>query len=219
MDTTVLFLFLVFFVLGYVTREFIGGSKKDKSESGKGDTIVRFWLDEQTVQHIELEGRELSVTDSSPEDRKHLAEVIASMQKWARLEEQARPSMAAAVVTSTAVVTSAAEVPVPVPVEVGEATKPRLDLTKGAKMFFTDNVARKVEPKPKSIIGMIDDVLQKKLETSPLKDKKIKLEDGPHGEVIVVVGVDRYTGVDDVPDPQVQAIIRESIAEWDRSQI
>jgi hypothetical protein len=32
-----------------------------------------------------------------------------------------------------------------------------------------------------------------------------------------VVDADRYEGVDQVPDPQVQAIIRESITEWDRS--
>ena len=85
-------------------------------------------------------------------------------------------------------------------------------------MFFSENVSRKVEPKPKTIVGMIDDVLQKKLETSPLQSRKIKLEDGPHGEVIVMVGAERYTGVDQVPDPEIQAIIREAIAEWDRTK-
>jgi hypothetical protein len=84
-------------------------------------------------------------------------------------------------------------------------------------MFFSENVSRKVEPKPKTIVGMIDDVLQKKLVTSPLQGRKIKLEDGLHGEVVVLVDADRYVGVDQVPDPQVQAIIRESIAEWDKT--
>jgi len=74
-----------------------------------------------------------------------------------------------------------------------------------------------VEPKPMTIVGMIDEVLQKKLETSPLQGRKIKLEDGLQGEVVVLVDADRYVGVDQVPDPQVQAIIRESIAEWDRT--
>ena len=42
MDTTALFLFLVFFVLGYAVREFIGGSKKDKSkQDSKGDTVLQ----------------------------------------------------------------------------------------------------------------------------------------------------------------------------------
>jgi hypothetical protein len=215
MDTTALFLFLVFFVLGYAVREFIGGSKKDKSrQDSKGDTVLRFWLDEQKVQHVELEGEDISITDATSEQRKRLADLLKVIQKWVG-DEKVQPvvPVAAAVAASTTT-----EPPLVVVAEPKEATKPRIDLAKGAQMFFSENVSRKVEPKPKSIVGMIDEVLQKKLATSPLQSKKISLEDGPHGEVIVVVDADRYVGVDQVPDPQVQAIIRESIAEWDRSQ-
>jgi hypothetical protein len=221
MDTTTLFLLLVFFVLGYVVREFIGGSKKEKPEAGTGDTVLRFWIDEQKVQHVELEGEEVSVTDGTPEQRKRLADLLKVLQKWVQYSEPAQPAPVVAAAAATAVVApalDAGELPLVVPVEPKEETKPRLDLAKGAKMFFTDNVARKVEPKPKTIVGMIDDVLQKKLVSSPLQSKKIKLEDGPHGEVVVVVGADNYAGVDQVPDPQVQAIIREAIAEWEHTQ-
>lgn len=219
MDTTALFLFLVFFVLGYAVREFIGGSKKDKSQQdSKGDTVLRFWLDEQKVQHVELEGEDVSITDATSGQRKRLADLLKVLQKWAGEE---KPQPAAPVVPTAvagAVAVSAANEPsLVVSAEPKEATKPRIDLAKGAQMFFSENVSRKVEPKTKTIVGMIDEVLQKKLETSPLQSRKISLEDGPHGEVIVVVDADRYVGVDQVPDPQVQTIIRESIAEWDRS--
>lgn len=218
MDTTTIFLFFVFFVLGYVTRELIGGFKKEKPASPlEGDTVMRFWIDDKQVQHVELEGTDVSVTDGTLEQRKRLADLLMVLQKWVRYSES-QPSTpaapAAAVMAAPAVADS---LPI-VPAEPKEATKPRIDLAKGAQMFFSENVARKVEPKPKTIVGMIDDVLQGKLESSPLKDRKIKLEDGPHGEVIVVVDVERYIGVDQVPDPQIQAIIRESIAEWDKSQ-
>jgi hypothetical protein len=217
MDFATLFLFLVFFVLGYVVREFIGGSKKEKPEDdGKGDTVMRFWLDDQQVQHINLEGKDLSVTDLAPDERKRLTEVLSVMQKWAQSEEPVKAP--APVVAAAAVAISPADEPLPTPVEIREETKPRLDLAKGARMFFTDNVARKVEPKPKTIIDMINDVLQKKLETSPLQSKKIKMEEGPHGEVVVAVGADHYMGVDQVPDPEVQAIIKQAIAEWEHTQ-
>ncbi len=219
MDTTTIFMFFVFFVLGYVTREFIGGSKKEKTNSGpEGDTVLRFWIDEQEIQHVELEGQDVSITDGSPEQRKRLSDLLKVLQKWVQYSEPNQP--AAEVNTSGAVITAVntAEPPLVVPVEPKEETKPRINLVKGAQMFFSENVSRKVEPKPKSIVGMIDDVLQKKLETSPLQSKKIKLEDGPHGEVIVVVGPERYTGVDQIPDPEIQAIIREAIAEWDRTK-
>jgi len=218
MDTTALFLFLVFFVLGYAVREFIGGSKKEKpQQDSKGDTVMRFWIDEQNVQHVELEGEDVSVTDGTSEQRKRLADLLKVLQKWVG-EEKAQPAAPVVPVAAAAAAASTTtESPLVVVAEPKEATKPRIDLAKGAQMFFSENVSRKVEPKPRTIVGMIDEVLQKKLETSPLQSKKISLEDGPHGEVIVVVDADRYTGVDQVPDPQVQAIIRESIAEWDRS--
>jgi hypothetical protein len=217
MNSTTLFLFLVFFVLGYAAREFIGGSKKEKSQKdSKGDTVMRFWLDEQKVQHVELEGEDVSITDATSEQRKRLADLLKVLQKWVG-EEKSQPAASVVPVAAAAAVSTAAEPPLVVAAEPKETTKPRIDLAKGAQMFFSENVSRKVEPKPKTIVGMIDEVLQKKLETSPLQSKKISMEDGPHGEVIVVVDADRYVGVDQVPDPQVQAIIRESIAEWDRS--
>jgi hypothetical protein len=218
MDTTALFLFLVFFVLGYAVREFIGGSKKDKSQQdSKGDTVLKYWLDEHKVQHVEMEGEEVSITDATSEQRKRLADLLKVLQKWAGEEKPQPVAPAVPISAAAAVAVSTTESPQVVVAEPKEATKPRIDLAKGAQMFFSENVSRKVEPKPKTIVGMIDEVLQKKLETSPLQSKKISLEDGSHGEVIVVVDADRYEGVDQVPDPQVQAIIRESIAEWDRS--
>jgi len=241
MDTTTIFLFLVFFVLGYVVREFLGGSKKEKKDSS-GDTLLRYWIDEQKVQHVELEGQDVSITDGTPEQRRHLAELAHTLQKWAQAGEPAQPAPVvpvpaaavavapamkaaepppAAAIAGTAVVDpglQAAETPVVSPDEPKENAKPRINLAKGAQMFFSENVSRKVEPKPKTIVSMIDDVLQKKLETSPLQSRKIKLEDGPHGEVVVVVNADRYAGVDQVPDPEIQAIIRESIAEWEHTQ-
>ena len=66
------------------------------------------------------------------------------------------------------------------------------------------------------IVEMIDEVLQKKLEDSPLAGKKIRLEEGTVGEVVVFVGAIRYSGIDAVPDEQIKAIIREAIAEWNK---
>ena len=219
MDATTIFLLFVFFILGYVVRELIGGSRKgNKDATPDGDTVMRFWIDEQKVQHVELEGQDVSITDGSPEQRKRLSDLLKVLQKWVQYGEPSQPAVEVRPVAAVAAVVDTTEPPLVVPVVPKEDTKPRIDLVKGAQMFFSENVSRKVEPKPKTIVGMIDDVLQNKLETSPLQSRKIKLEDGPHGEVIVMVGAERYTGVDQVPDPEIQAIIREAIAEWDRTK-
>jgi hypothetical protein len=82
-----------------------------------------------------------------------------------------------------------------------------------------ENELKKKEAAPAlSIVGLIDEILQYKLQSSPLAGKAIKLEEGPGGEVLVHVGSDRYPGIDSVPDPQIQAIIREAIAEFNQGK-
>jgi hypothetical protein len=83
-----------------------------------------------------------------------------------------------------------------------------------------------MEPKAKSepvsglvsLVALIDNVLQKKLAGTPLASRQIRLEEGRLGEVIVNVGASRYPGIDSVPDPAIQAVIREAIEEFNRGQ-
>jgi hypothetical protein len=67
-----------------------------------------------------------------------------------------------------------------------------------------------------SIVTLIDDVLQSKLMGSSLSSRSIRLEEGRMGEVIVLVGSNRYTSVDEVPDPEIRAIIKAAISDWEK---
>ena len=66
-----------------------------------------------------------------------------------------------------------------------------------------------------SIAAQIDEILQDSLLGSPLADRGIELEDVPGKGMIVHVGLDSYEGVAEVPDPEVQGIIRKAVAEWE----
>jgi hypothetical protein len=70
--------------------------------------------------------------------------------------------------------------------------------------------------KPPSIVTMIDSVLQAKVPGTKFAAMGVRLEEGSLGEVIVFVGADRYPGIDAVPDPEVQALIRSAIADWEK---
>ena len=68
-----------------------------------------------------------------------------------------------------------------------------------------------------SMVEQIDRILQTKLETSPLGKRGIMLRSSLSGSLLIRVGLDEYEWVDDIPEAEIQAIIREAIAEWEEN--
>ena len=87
---------------------------------------------------------------------------------------------------------------------------------RGLRSLLKSDVKAPGEGKGVSIVAMIDEVLQAKLLGTTLLAKGIRLEEGSSGEVIVYVGFDRYSGVDAVPDPEIRAIIKSAISDWEK---
>ena len=85
----------------------------------------------------------------------------------------------------------------------------------GKKNGATADEAKPPAPVLDSIIQQIDKVLQAKLETSTFKDRGIQLVEGPGGIVIVKDGINRYEGVDAIPDPQVKTLIQQAVTDWE----
>jgi hypothetical protein len=68
----------------------------------------------------------------------------------------------------------------------------------------------------KSIAEQIDDVLQEQMKTSPLEKRGIRMANDLDGGVLIWVGLDKFHGIDEIKDPEVQAAIRAAAAEWRR---
>lgn len=66
-----------------------------------------------------------------------------------------------------------------------------------------------------SIVGQIDSILQSRMMNTPLAGQGIRLKESPQGAVEVYVGLQKFHGVDDVPDQTIRAVIRAAIAEWE----
>lgn len=75
---------------------------------------------------------------------------------------------------------------------------------------------RALEPPPLSITAQIDEILQEMLKNSPLASRLIRLIELPSKGVAVMVGLDRYEGVEAVPDEDIRQMIRLAVAEWER---
>jgi len=66
-----------------------------------------------------------------------------------------------------------------------------------------------------SMVSQIDAILQTRLIGTPLESRGIFLTQSPEGGVNVYVGLTRYGGIDEVPEPEIKAAIRAAITEWE----
>jgi hypothetical protein len=74
----------------------------------------------------------------------------------------------------------------------------------------------KTATQPLSIAAQIDEILQSRLKESGLGDRPIRLLEQPETGVSVLVGTEQYSSIDEIPDEQVQALIRQSVSEWEK---
>jgi len=70
-------------------------------------------------------------------------------------------------------------------------------------------------PRPASMIEQINEIFERKLLASGEGRRGIRLTTGLDGGVRVLFGLQPYS-LDQVPDPEISRMIRESVAEWEK---
>jgi hypothetical protein len=152
--------------------------------------ILRAWRTPASKVWLEMDGARLEdKTAMKPDQQRRLLNLLVDLRPWL--------SGAPAPESQTA---PQAEMSVPLPGK--KAGKPVPEVPK---------------PSLKSIIQQINDVLQENLITSVFKDREIQLTEGPDGAVIVQDGRMKYEGIDAVPDPEIKAMIRQAITQWEQT--
>ncbi len=172
---------------------------------------------------LDLDGFPTQPETITPDQRQRLINIIVQIRPWIDGKTAAvSPQPPAAAPAPQVVPQQSTAVPTPPPTngKPARATTPtptgppRINPLVGFRSLLASELGGKQEEKPPSIVSMIDSVLQTKLAGTPLEDKLIKLEEGPQGEVIVVVGSQRYDGIESVTDPEIKAVIKSAIDEW-----
>ncbi|MGZ9235393.1 MAG: hypothetical protein ACXW4E_07705 [Anaerolineales bacterium] len=159
---------------------------------------------------LDLDGNRVNPSSLLPEQRKRLIEILNIMQPW--LEGRSAP-----VSTSAVTAQPPAFQPQPTPslqtpsTSVQPASAPPPAAPKPAIIPMEDRPAAPAT----SIVTQIDSILQTRLVGTPLEERGVFLTQSPDGGVIVYVGLTRYSGVDEVPDPEIKAAIRGAISEWE----
>lgn len=160
---------------------------------------------------LDLDGTRVNTTSLSPDQRKRLIEMLNVIRPWL----EGRPTPAPAMMTPP---TPPPPVPAPVVSSPPTPTMRPSTQTQVKPAVAKENSAAK-DDRPSapanSIVGQIDAILQEHLAGTPLEERGVFLAQSPEGGVNVYVGLTRYMGIDDVPDPEIKAAIRAAISEWE----
>jgi hypothetical protein len=92
-----------------------------------------------------------------------------------------------------------------------------VEKTASEKNAGTEVEGQVSEHKPSSMIEQINAILQERIESSGRPELAVRLIEGPGGMARVLIGVHSYE-LTEVPDPEVQELIREAVATWEATQ-
>jgi hypothetical protein len=181
---------------------------------------------------LDLDGARVNPIALPSEQRKRLIEILNIMRPWL----EGKPASAAASVAAPAppppvasseqsallnrlqsVAASSPAQPVqtpPVPVAPQPGSPPSASPPAASKPATIAKEERPAAP-ANSMVAQIDEILQARLQGTPLAERGIFLAQSPQGGVNVYVGMTRYGGIDEVPDPEVKAALRAAITEWE----
>ena len=188
------------------------------------EEVVRLWDESDThALVVEVGGQSIHLAkELSSEQRAVLESSLERLSNWlgkplpspatSRVETPESENLAAVVVPDSS---PASGMPPVSTVDTSQRVKkPSLNPLDVIVNAFQTDVGK--ADFPKSLAEQVDEILQEKLAESPLKGKGIRLLDLPGKGLVVLVGLDKYDGIDAVPDEQVKAILRESVDEWGR---
>jgi hypothetical protein len=166
---------------------------------------------ESGTMTLDLDGQRVEPNSLTGTQRKRLIEMLNFMRPWLEGKSASVPAPTnPPLPTSTPAPETRQSTPASAPVIAPPpqtATRPTLS----PPIKATDEP----ESAPKSIVGQINMVLQKRIANTPLASRGVSLMESVTGGVNVYIGVSRYEGIDDVPDEEVKSAIRAAIAEWE----
>jgi hypothetical protein len=211
--TSILLIGAICIVIGFLLSQLVGslGKKEEQPDPMQPErrALLKVWRDlEGEALVIELDGKEYRRSyNLSRVQNSQVQKLILELNDWltstpARQLEDPEPFTP--------------EQPAPEGGPAEDAT-PRLSFNPVNMVVnaLQADVQRSQLPE-ESIISQIDDILQEKLKDSSLEGEPIRLMEQPEMGMVVMVGLDRYEDVDEVPRDEIKEIIRSAVKEWEQ---
>lgn len=160
---------------------------------------------------LDLDGSRVDTNALTGDQRKRLIEMLTLVRPWlegkpVHVSAAPPPHHPPPAQPKPAPVVSTPSASQPIPTGRPQPTTPR-----------PNTIAKEDRPSAPagSIVNQIDSILQASLVGTPLEDRGVFLAQSPEGGVMVYVGLTKYMGIEDVPDPEIKAAIRAAITEWE----
>lgn len=174
--------------------------------------VVQLWVDRRSGKLIpQVEGRVItSVEDLTGGQNERMRWAVQALAAWLgltppRIEPQQKSSP----------VQPPAENELPGAGESPPAGRVGFSPTDVLARALRSEVTQPSTP-AKSIAAQIDEILQEKLAGSEMQNRAIRLMEIPGKGMVVMVGLEQYQGVSEVPDPEIRELIKASVGEWER---
>ena len=215
--TATLFLFLVIFCIGAAIGGLIERALKkrsmpppplpptDKNTLAEADDVevLSAWRTRDNKVWLDMDGTRLNDKAAlRPGQYQRLLALVLDLRPWLETVRPAAPNPGAT--------------PQPLRPAAPVRTQTQPPVQVGRKKGAPTDEPVPPAPVLESIIQQIDKVLQARLETSTFKERCIQLVEGPGGIVIIKDGINRYEGVDAIPDPEVKSLIRQAVTDWEK---
>lgn len=149
--------------------------------------VLSLWVDIGQNLYLDLDGERVDTQALTAEQRRRLIALLTYMRPWLEVTPASQPTR--------------------------QAVKP---VIKASAVAAKEAESEEEPVAPVSMVAQIDAILQARLTSTPLAGRGIRLQESPEGGVIVQVGVNKYQALDEIPDPEVQAVIRAAISEWEK---
>lgn len=155
---------------------------------------------------LDLDGVRMNTSALTAEQRKRLIDMLTTIRPWLEGKPASPPPAVPAQPAPVTAPQAVSYAPTPSPAPPASAARP----TPPAKR-------KEEEPEavPTSIVGQVNMILQARMANTPLAARGVALLEAPTGGVLVYIGMEKYEGVDAVPDEEVKSAIRAAIAEWE----
>jgi hypothetical protein len=192
------------------------GETSELAKSSRNEELARLWRDRLNENLIlEIEGKAYRTLDELSEDQqKEMVLVSSDLRTFLRIFPKP-----AQITESDAFSASFEEGPASffsaTPEQAfGEQERPSLNPFQVFSRSGPESPAQ--EAAWKSIVAQIDEILQEKLEGTAFKDRGIRLVELPNEGMVVMVGLEKFKDVEDIPNEDIRNVIHAAVEEWEQ---